>query len=294
MSSNTVQVLISRRLIMKAVGHKLPRNRRVPRPLHPTGLEREYYMAILHLIAPLFREVEETLLPVIPDIISRHKEEMRVDAAAAIAVENYSQLISETFSGIKINFYRQITEEGMRLQAELFARRTATFNKQQIDRQFRSVLGINPLLTERWLEPKVVAFVEQNVSLIKSIPEEYLKKIESMVRSTVERGVSTEKLTQDILDQFEVTRSRAHLIARDQISKYNGKLTELRQREAGVSRYVWSTSKDERVRPKHTAVDGQIFSWDNPPPVGNDGEKLHPGEDYQCRCCALPILEEFL
>ena len=115
-----------------------------------------------------------------------------------------------------------------------------------------------------------------------------------MVRTTVERGVATSTLEEDIIDQFGTAKSRAHLIARDQISKFNGKLHELRQREAGVSKYTWSTSKDERVRDKHRAVDGKVFSWDDPPPVGNNGERLHPGEDYQCRCVALPVLEEFL
>ncbi len=54
-------------------------------------------------------------------------------------------------------------------------------------------------------------------------------------------------------------------------------------KERPTSHYIWRTRGDGKVRNSHAANDGQIFSWDNPPPTG------HPGEDYGCRCWAEPI-----
>ncbi len=51
---------------------------------------------------------------------------------------------------------------------------------------------------------------------------------------------------------------------------------------ANTERYVWRTQRDERVRPSHRMNDGRIFSWSDPPSTG------HPGEDYNCRCEAVP------
>jgi len=65
-----------------------------------------------------------------------------------------------------------------------------------------------------------------------------------------------------------------------------------RQTAAGVSRYEWSSSADERVRPRHRELDGQTFSWDDPPVTNDDGDTNHPGEDYQCRCIAVPVLDD--
>lgn len=339
---NAIALIKSRRAAMKAVGRKLPRRRKPPRQLHPTGIEREYYAAIIKLIEPLFQEIRENLIPRLPEIIQQHQEETRVDGStkqermdaaaqqrsddtqqqrsdvtgqrqsdatgqqrkdatekqqsdateqqwtddadqqrAERADRFYGEIITRIFGNIKVGVALQMPDLSVQDQSDKFARRASAFNKAQVDKQFQSVLGIPVLRTERWLEPQVASFVERNVSLIKSIPEDYLKKVEQMVRHSVESGVATASMEQDIIDEFDVARHRAHLIARDQISKYNGKLTELRQKEAGVSRYDWSTSRDERVRPRHAAVDGQRFSWDDPPPVGNKGEKLHPGQDYQ-------------
>lgn len=54
-------------------------------------------------------------------------------------------------------------------------------------------------------------------------------------------------------------------------------------RQAGHTHYMWLSMDDDRVRSSHSANDGQIFSFDNPPPTG------HPGEDYNCRCQAAPV-----
>lgn len=47
-----------------------------------------------------------------------------------------------------------------------------------------------------------------------------------------------------------------------------------------TSYYIWRTRGDGKVRKSHTANNGKIFAWENPPKTG------HPGEDYNCRCIA--------
>jgi SPP1 gp7 family putative phage head morphogenesis protein len=52
--------------------------------------------------------------------------------------------------------------------------------------------------------------------------------------------------------------------------------------ERPATHYIWRTRGDNKVRASHTANNGKLFAWDNPPPTG------HPGEDYNCRCIAEP------
>lgn len=120
------------------------------------------------------------------------------------------------------------------------------------------------------------AWVRENVALIKTIDERYFADVEAVTQQALLSGRNTRDLAADLGRRFEVSDSRAELIARDQIAKLNGAITEHRQRQYGVDRYRWSTSGDERVRPSHEALDGQVFTWDAPPSVG------HPGQDFQC------------
>lgn len=84
--------------------------------------------------------------------------------------------------------------------------------------------------------------------------------------------------------RFAVARSRADLIATNEIGTLNSRISQARMEEAGVERYEWSTSDDERVRASHRALDGTIRRWDDPHPTEG-----HPGEAIRCRCVALPV-----
>jgi SPP1 gp7 family putative phage head morphogenesis protein len=64
---------------------------------------------------------------------------------------------------------------------------------------------------------------------------------------------------------------------------------EVRQTNAGITHYIWSTSHDERVRASHARLNGETFSWKDPPEV--DGERANPGEPVNCRCVAIPVID---
>ena len=129
-------------------------------------------------------------------------------------------------------------------------------------------------------------FIAANVDLITSIDARFFADIEAAVTDAVRTGRSTDELRKEVQARYGVSQSRADLIARDQISKFNGQVTEYRQTSVGITRYMWSTSGDERVRDSHRALDGKIFEWKKPPPEG------HPGEPVSCRCVAIPVLDD--
>jgi Phage Mu protein F like protein len=60
----------------------------------------------------------------------------------------------------------------------------------------------------------------------------------------------------------------------------------LTKAEHPTTHYIWRTQGDDKVRSSHTANEGKIFAWDNPPETG------YPGEDFGCRCWAEPYKPE--
>ena len=119
-------------------------------------------------------------------------------------------------------------------------------------------------------------WVRENAALIKSQPKEVGQRIGQKVREMVEGGSRWETIAKELEAEHGIATNRARLIARDQTSKYNGALNQAYQQEAGISHYQWLGAMDSRERPTHVAVQGMVFAWTDPPPMG------HPGEDYQC------------
>jgi SPP1 gp7 family putative phage head morphogenesis protein len=136
------------------------------------------------------------------------------------------------------------------------------------------------------------AFIAENVDLVESLGDWQLDELAAVIELGFQNGDDVRSIRADIEDRFEVSRSKADLLARDQVLKLNGKLTKERQTRAGIKEYVWSTSGDERVREMHAELDGETFSWDDPPVTNEDGDENAPGGDYSCRCVAVPIIPE--
>ena len=159
----------------------------------------------------------------------------------------------------------------------------------------KSKYGIEFFARNEWLTEVSHLFVINNVNLIKSANTEFLDRVEQIVFSGVRGGVRHEKIAQQLFSQtknelgrnspFRNAMTRASVIARDQVNKFNGELTMLRQTNAGVKKYIWRTTGDERVRPLHRSYNGRTFSWKT-----GTAQGLHPGRDIMCRCYAEPIL----
>lgn len=176
--------------------------------------------------------------------------------------------------------------------AEAFLRRVASRTvdvaDREIARQIKAATGVDFNAALAGLERRIGGFVSENVSLIKSVPQRYFSGIEQTITRGVARGQRSEEIAAELTRRFNVAESDAARIARDQVGKLYGDIQQAKQQALGVTRYIWRTVRDNRVREEHEELEGQIFSWADPPEDG------HPGDAINCRCSAEPVLEDIL
>ena len=155
------------------------------------------------------------------------------------------------------------------------------------DRTWSKVLGqsLNQIGLTTSQEKLLDAWVKENTDLIVNLVPEMYQRAEATVKEATKMGLSQRDLTKRIREDLRVPKARANLIARDQTLKVNSQLSEAAHKEAGISKFMWVTSADERVREDHQMLNGEIFDYDNPPAIGL------PGTDFQCRCIAYPVIE---
>ena len=175
--------------------------------------------------------------------------------------------------------------------------RTDLVHKTRWKQIVQETYGISPFLYEQWQSGFIRAFVDDNVALMKNLSEDTAKKISQNVIGGARSGIRASEIAKNIKNDFKVSKTRARLIARDQVSKLYGQLNMHRQSDAGISRYIWSTSDDDRVRKTHGENDDKIMQWKNSNVelsngrwVTRTGYKGIPGQDIQCRCVALAVM----
>lgn len=238
------------------------------RPADPSAIERAYTRDLVALSRALARVAKRALASVNP--------EARADA----------EIGGVDFTALRLRLGRLASRRGAVLVAR-YGRQLKRFSAAQI----ASVLLIDIAAEPAAVLSALAAWRAENISLITSIAERLHDDVREVVAEAVLRGVRSETLARRLEERYSVSASRARLIARDQTAKGNADLQRVRAREAGVTRYVWSTSRDERVRPMHAALDGRVFSYGSPPITNDKGTRNEPGHDFQCRCVAVPVLD---
>lgn len=262
--------------------------RRVPPKLKPNpfpkSIERSYNNELQQIVKSITEEIRRQLIPILPSV-ARDLGQPNIKKDAGV------DDVTKAITSIKNNLYRKYSDQELKNMARKKGMSLVDMNKEATEKQFKRVVGVDILTNDKPLADTVEVFSVFNTQLSKSLIEESVNKVQSTVLSGFQTGTRWEEIASDIEDYIDPSiggvANRARLIARDQISKLNGQVTQERQKALGIDQYIWRTSMDERVRDSHRELEGQTFSWDNPPAVGN------PGDDFQCRCTAEPVLDEF-
>jgi SPP1 gp7 family putative phage head morphogenesis protein len=268
--------------VLKAIGPIRKTPGRVPRQQQPDAIRLEYFKAIHGVVIdPLLSAFKDAKSDILRILIDERRARGKMDVArSAEAAELIDRAAAFTM--------RQIGPRAIYETAEKFGKRTSQFNRQQLDRQLRSAVGVSLGSIERPTQELIPLFASQNVELIKTVPERYHDRIKRDVLEAFEAGMHPETLADRFVELDDMAESDARRIARDQIGKLNAQFNEQRQTAIGVTHYVWRTARDNRVRDEHAELEGKTIAWSDPPPDG------HPGEPIQCRCFADPVLDDIV
>lgn len=270
---------------------EVPTRRRLPALRYPVTSELLYAETLLAMSRECSRAIREQLVPRLGELIelytrdvreeSEIPEVQRADAKSKDSAALFAEVIRDLQKLLGVTA-AEAEKTALSMIVEVQQKHAYDFSAT-----YGQILPVNPLVgREKWLTQAMRVATRENVDLIKSIPDQQLKHVERIVSNGIVNGSRVEALADELYQRFDVSDSRAMLIARDQVGKWHGSLQRLRQVDAGVHSYEWSASGDERVRAKHRERDGKVFRWDSPP---DDG---HPGIPVQCRCVAIPVFDD--
>lgn len=140
--------------------------------------------------------------------------------------------------------------------------------------------------------------IEENASLIKTLPTDVAKKVTKDISDMALKGMRASEIAKVIREQTDKhSRASAKLIARTEVSKTTTALTKARCDNLDLHWYVWRTMEDgDRVRKSHRIMEGVLVNWNEPPsPEALAGEKsvgnYHAGNIWNCRCYSEPLIE---
>lgn len=145
-------------------------------------------------------------------------------------------------------------------------------------------------------------FVNNFVANCKSAAENQKKDIANAVYAhrmfpDGKKG-SLSKEINDINKKY--TKGKANFIARNETGNLNAAIQHSQIEGAGFEMYTWMCMPDGVTRDTHKALNGMVCRWDKPDVYSDDGGKTwhkrtgsmfigEPGQDFNCRCTAVPF-----
>jgi uncharacterized protein with gpF-like domain len=207
-----------------------------------------------------------------------------------------ARTLQSTFNGLRRRWEKRFDEQAQEL-AKYFTMTAA----QRSDAALKSILKRGGMSVEfvktRAVNDVLAATIHENVSLIRSIAAQHLGAVEQMVARSVHAGRDLGMLTDQLQQQFGVTKRRAALIARDQNNKATAQVQRVRHLELGIKEAIWLHSGGGREpRPSHVKAGREQMRYDLSkgwfdPEVQR---YIFPGELISCRCVSRPVIEGFV
>jgi SPP1 gp7 family putative phage head morphogenesis protein len=156
-------------------------------------------------------------------------------------------------------------------------------------------VAIPPKLTSQAKEAISKSWANNLDLYIKGWADEAILKLRGKVMDNTMRGQRSANMIKSIVEEYGVSQRKAKFLARQETSLLMSKFQEERYKDVGITKYRWSGSMDKRERHDHKLLEGKIISWDSPPITNREtGARNHAGQDFGCRCVAIPIVESAL
>lgn len=143
--------------------------------------------------------------------------------------------------------------------------------------------------------------IQSNSLLIRSVPRNVARKLSSIAYDATMKGLRPEEIAHMMGEKApNLAKYQLMRVARTEATKAASALMRERCEQYGIQWYIWYTCQDERVRSSHRRMEGVYCRWNDPPcpeklfpskgsrAAGN----YHPGGTFNCRCIALPVIDE--
>jgi SPP1 gp7 family putative phage head morphogenesis protein len=257
---------------------------KVLRPVHPNvGVEMEYRRQMVKLIEQMHKSVMYWV-----EAKYRNNE-----PAIAMDGPTPSVRLRMIINKLRKQWLKRFDQASVDL-ARYFAKDVS----QRSDAQLKSILkkaGISVEWRMTAAQKDIMeATVQANVSLIRSIPQEYMKNVEGAVMRSVQTGRDLGALSKELQEKFGVSKRKAALISTDQNNKATSAFQRARQQELGITEAIWMHSHaGKEPRPTHVAMNGKKYNiaegmWD-------EDEKAYvwPGQLIHCRCTSRSVIMGF-
>jgi uncharacterized protein with gpF-like domain len=251
--------------------------------IHPNpGLRQRYAKELTQLL----RAMSKDFMRNIERVYRKHEAQIAMDAAPVAELQTLINTLMKRWS-------RRWDKAAERV-ATWFVESVRKQTGYSLDKALRDA-GFTFKRSDAVVTDVVAALIQENVNLIKSIPQQYHTDITGIVMRAVSTGEDVKYISQQLTKRYNVEENRAKLIARDQTNKATQAITQSRDRDLGVTEGIWVHLPGLKTsRKTHKAMNNKTFKLAEGMYDSSVKRKVKPAELPYCQCIYRAVIPEFL
>jgi len=255
-----------------------PKETSIKSPEAPKTQEREFGDIIEKMVERMARQWKNQVL--------HDFNKSTIEKFADAQTGNFAKILLSMAKRVKKKLLSQYDDSRIESMSNQFTGKVDKRNQKELYGKLERKIGISrdELEATEGLTFQINAYKLETSQWVKKLRDETL---EDWTSNTL-RLMADGKGLPEILSQFdgmvEKRKNHAKMVARTQIASFNSLTTKARAQNLGLTKAVWVTSQDERVRRSHATRNGKEFDLSEGLYSAQDGKTLLPGTDYQCRC----------
>lgn len=254
----------------------------------PIGLERKMERFNRYLIKTMRKRFENMVIKK----LNKTTQEKFQDAKNE-QIGNYAVVYNKLYKQFEKSINKQFSNERVSQFVKTLYRQTHATNSDQFAGTVSNNLGVNldDVLKTDGLNSFVNAKSLESTDMIEKLKNETATMYKANALRRMSAGASLKDLFEQVKKDTGMRLKRGDLIARNELKAFNSELTKKRAENLGITKAIWQTAEDERVRPCHADRNGKEYDLKKGLFSSCDGKTLQVGEEINCRCVARMIVD---
>lgn len=255
-------------------------------PKSPRGIENELADMLEFMVAQMAQRFQNQVLGQL--------QARTVEKFADAQTGNFASILLKLSKAAAKKLLQQFSNERIDTISQKALGKLDRKSKEEFYKRVAAKTGINvtDLIAKEGMKPTTNALVAETAQWIKTLRDDTFQKFTNNTLFAMSQGESLDTIVSQFDDVVSERKNHAKFLARNQVQNYNSITTKIRAQNLGITKAIWETAGDERVRPSHADREGKEFDLAEGLYSSVDGIYLLPGTDYNCRCTYTMIIPE--
>ena len=252
----------------------------------PIGLENDLRRFLRFMIRESRKRFENKVL--------KKMNQTTVSKFQDAQIGNFGDIFDNLSSDFEKSILKQFTNQRIEKYIKRLYKSTNKLNRKVFESSVHNKTGIDleKVIATDGLDEFTNASIKQSVSQLTNVRDEVVASTKQNVFRLMQQGASMSELYKQVQITTQKNLKRGDLNARNELKNFNSELARRRALNAGITRGIWQTSEDERVRECHKERNGKEYDLSKGLYSSCDGKTLQPGtSEVNCRCIFIPVVD---